>query len=280
MRDVRKLKTAYTHAGVFHADDVFSAAFLQMINPDLKVIRTNTPPEKCGDDEIVFDIGGGRYDHHDEPRKKRENGVPYAAFGLLWSDYSSVLVKSKDAADRIDRELVEKLDYTDNMGGENCLSAGIGVMNPTWDEEGADPDEAFLEAVSFAKRILERFIAYKESEVKARDIVLSSRRDGNVLILDKFVPWKEVVINDMPEISFIVFPSTRGGYNVQTIPLDMESKEGRIMFPEEWLGKQNEEMGITFCHPGNFLLATDTLEQAIAAAHTAEMIEADKEKID
>ena len=35
-------------------------------------------------DGIVYDVGGGMFDHHSEPRECRPNGVPYAAFGLLW----------------------------------------------------------------------------------------------------------------------------------------------------------------------------------------------------
>ena len=35
-------------------------------------------------DGIVYDVGGGMFDHHQEPRETRPNGVPYAAFGLLF----------------------------------------------------------------------------------------------------------------------------------------------------------------------------------------------------
>ena len=33
---------------------------------------------------IVFDIGRGQYDHHQKDSRIRENGVAYAALGLLW----------------------------------------------------------------------------------------------------------------------------------------------------------------------------------------------------
>ncbi len=36
---------------------------------------------------IVFDIGRGQYDHHQRDSRVRENGVPYAAFGLLWEKF-------------------------------------------------------------------------------------------------------------------------------------------------------------------------------------------------
>lgn len=273
MKNISDLKMAYTHAGVFHADDVFSSAFLSMIKPDIRIIRTNTPPEEYGEDAIVFDVGRGEYDHHEEPEKKekRENGVPYAAFGKLWRDYAHFLINSDEVKRRVDRDLVEKIDLSDNIGEENLLSAYFAVLNPSWDEDTVS-DDAFEEAVEEAKRILGRFISWKESECKAREIVLSSELDEGVLVLERYVPWRETVINEMPEVKFVVYPSSRGGYNVQTVPLDIDSLEGQIMFPVEWLGKTNEELGITFCHPGNYLLATDTLEHALNAVKMAKTV--------
>ena len=72
----------FTHGGKFHADDVFSTALLQIVRPDFTVQRGFTVPDDF--DGIVYDVGLGLFDHHQEPRETRPNGVPYAAFGLLW----------------------------------------------------------------------------------------------------------------------------------------------------------------------------------------------------
>ena len=72
----------FTHAGKFHADDVFATALLQILRPDIKITRGFVVPD--GFDGIVYDVGYGMFDHHQEPREYRANGVPYAAFGLLW----------------------------------------------------------------------------------------------------------------------------------------------------------------------------------------------------
>ena len=50
--------SAFTHSGKFHADDVFSAALLLYLNPEINISRGNKVPEDF--DGIVFDIG---YDH-------------------------------------------------------------------------------------------------------------------------------------------------------------------------------------------------------------------------
>ena len=75
--------SAFTHSGKFHADDVFSSALLLYLNPEITILRGNKVPEDF--DGIVFDIGRGRYDHHQKDSRIRENGIPYAAFGLLWN---------------------------------------------------------------------------------------------------------------------------------------------------------------------------------------------------
>ena len=74
--------SAFTHSGKFHADHVFSAALLLYLNPEIQIIRGNQVPEEFSG--IVFDIGRGQYDHHQKDSRIRENGIPYAAFGLLW----------------------------------------------------------------------------------------------------------------------------------------------------------------------------------------------------
>ena len=77
----KKDASAFTHGGKFHADDVFSAALLFYLNPEIQIGRGNQVPENY--EGIVFDIGRGAYDHHQKESRVRENGVPYAAFGLL-----------------------------------------------------------------------------------------------------------------------------------------------------------------------------------------------------
>ena len=48
---------AFTHGGKFHADDVFSAALLRILRPDIRIQRGFEVPENF--DGLVFDIGDG-----------------------------------------------------------------------------------------------------------------------------------------------------------------------------------------------------------------------------
>ena len=78
----KKDAKAFTHGGKFHADDVFSSALLLYFNPEIQITRGNQVPEDY--EGIVYDIGRGEYDHHQKDSRVRENGIAYAAFGLLW----------------------------------------------------------------------------------------------------------------------------------------------------------------------------------------------------
>lgn len=62
-----------THSGKFHADDVFSTALLELLNPEFQVERVLEVPADF--DGIVYDIGGGAFDHH-------QTGAPCGRMGF------------------------------------------------------------------------------------------------------------------------------------------------------------------------------------------------------
>ena len=124
----KKDAKAFTHSGKFHADDVFSSALLLYLNPKITITRGSKVPE--GYDGIVFDIGRGEYDHHQKDSRIRENGVPYAAFGLLWERLGAGIL-GEELAQTFDEAFVQPLDNNDNTGEKNELATLIGNFNPT-----------------------------------------------------------------------------------------------------------------------------------------------------
>ena len=271
--------TAFTHSGKFHADDVFSSALLLYLNPEIRIIRGNKVPEDF--DGIVFDIGRGRYDHHQKDSRIRENGIPYAAFGLLWEKLGPEIL-GEELAQKFDESFVQPLDNNDNTGEKNELATLIGNFNPTWDAQGGN-DEAFFQAVSVAGMILEnkfeRYLGNERADKRVEEIleehqkaILSgekSKEEARILILPEFVPCQKRLSET--EIAFVIFPSNRGGYCIQ--PQKKEySLNYKCSFPVEWLGLENEELAAAtglpsagFCHKGGFLMTTGTLEDAVKA---------------
>ena len=151
----------FTHGGKFHADDVFSSALLLYFNPKITITRGNKIPEDFKG--IVFDIGRGKYDHHQRDSRVRENGVPYAAFGLLWEELGAEIL-GEELAVKFDESFVQPLDRNDNTGEKNELATLIGNFNPSWDVENGE-NEAFSTAVQTAGMILvNMFEKYKGNE--------------------------------------------------------------------------------------------------------------------
>ena len=205
-----------THGGKFHADDVFSAALLKKVNPSIKIVRTFEIPKEF--DGIAFDIGYGRYDHHQVSAEQRDNGVPYAAFGLLWRDFGESLFaglgilpeQAAEEAARFDKGFIQSLDYSDNTGDENPLAGVINDFNPSWDS-AESTDRCFEEAVNFASAVLNRKIDNIASVQRARTLVetaLAEARD-NIVVLPRFAPWRKVLVPSRCGICCISLPKRR-----------------------------------------------------------------------
>lgn len=256
----------FTHGGVFHADDVFAAALLRILNPDIVIERGFKVPAAFNG--IVFDIGGGEFDHHAEPRATRENGVPYAAFGKLWAVYGPQLV-GHDQAKWLDETFIQALDSTDNGGNPNPLSGVIAGMNPLWDC-GEDQTACFEQAVDLAYQMLKRQIQGCESREAAAAVAERAiNQTGEIAVLDAFAPVMNRLIGSGK--AFLVFPSNRGGWNAQVVPVAVNSRVPVLPFPQEWWGASKEALpdGVTFCHASGFMLAAVTREAAIAACAEA-----------
>lgn len=275
----KKDACAFTHSGKFHADDVFSAALLLYLNPKINITRGNKVPEEY--EGLVFDIGRGQYDHHQKDSRVRENGVSYAAFGLLWEALGAEIL-GQELAVKFDETFVQPLDNNDNTGEKNELAILIGNFNPAWDAANTG-DEEFFQAVSVAGMILEnKFERYRgnqradrrieeilEAHEKAMAAGDKPKSERQILVLPEFVPCQKRLSETA--IAFVIFPSNRGGYCIQ--PQKKEySLNYKCNFPAEWLGLENEELAAatglksaSFCHKGGFLMSVGTLEDAVNA---------------
>ena len=111
-----------------------------------------------------------------------------------------------------------------------------------------------------------------ERAVKIVKNALANQNNG-IVTLSIGVPWKSILI---PEpVFFVIYPSTRGGFNAQAVPKSIESNECKIYFPEVWRGQTYalaEISGIpdlTFCHSNGYLIAAKSIEAAVKACETA-----------
>lgn len=284
---------AVTHNGIFHADDVFAAAVLHSMYPNVSIARTRNP-EVIAAADIAFDVGAEydparlRFDHHQRGGAgERPNGVRYAAFGLVWQHYGPELVGDEIAA-MVDERLVQAVDAGDCGqaitvavdGFESVRSVGVSSvilsMNPSW-HEGGDRDVAFELAVGLAGVLLTRAIAACQGEVLARDLVRAAVADGDeIVVLPRCCPWQEIVVEESSAL-FVVYPAETGDtWMVQCVPPKLGSFDKRKPLPESWAGLRDAdfaaECGVedaVFCHPGRFICGAQSRDGAMALATKA-----------
>ena len=260
--DVKKYKYALTHSGTFHADDVFSSAFLKIINPNLEIIRSNTVPADF--EGIVYDMGGGEFDHHGLDNDTRPNAIPYAAFGKLWRAFAPELY-GEYVSKKIDTKLIADLDYSDNTGFANSLCLAISVFNPTNNSSG---DQEFRRAVDLAKEILENLIKHEQinyqEELKVKEIYDNSL-NKEIIVLDEKLHFTDTLPNT--KAIYVIYPSNRGGYMAQGVPQSSDTVLLKKNFPKSWL--TNLPDYLLFCHKSLFLIHGNTLDDVKKACEVA-----------
>lgn len=274
-----------THSGTMHADEVFATAFLDLYLEDIKVFRTNKVDDYNGD-ALIYDIGRGKYDHHQLDAVKRDNGITYSSLGLLWKEFGRDFLKKynfsniEEVWNGIDKDLIEGIDADDNgfFPKIECnykartLPSIIKIFNPSYDS-GENESEQFLKAVNLAKMIFEEEVVYINGKVisdkKVSEIINNSDVSKGYLYMEEYFPYEDAIMNHPQgdKILFVAFPSNRGGYAIKTVSKSIDDKTARKLFPEEWAGLQDSELenvsgivGLRFCHTGRFIVNCSSLD--------------------
>ena len=181
------VRSAATHDHMFHADDVLAGALLRLVFPDVAFVRTRDPLRWI-QAEVVFDVGGRYgvglkegergphvYDHHQRGGPTRDDGKPFASFGLLWravgDKVCDLLLPSatteirRKTCDAFEFEFVRSVDDHDNTGhsdhpGASDVIKAIRLHGPTTppgeDTPAAAFDSAYENAVGFGIRMIQR----------------------------------------------------------------------------------------------------------------------------
>lgn len=288
---------AATHSGTFHADDILAAAALRLAMPSVTILRTRVQ-EQLNAADILFDVGRiydpakCRFDHHQiEYKEARENGVPYSSFGLVWRELGEVLSGSIEAANRIDRSLVQGVDAVDcgvTLSKEilpvklMSISALLGSFNPGWHDVTTDEaaDLAFEQAVTVAKIVIQNSIREAKGFEKAKAVVEAGTllENGRLLMLDHGVPWKETVLESAKytQLLYVVYPDAKAKWHISCVPDKSGSFANRKSLPASWAGLDGEELdkvtgikGCVFCHRARFVGGHTTKEGVLEMARQA-----------
>lgn len=302
-----------THSGKFHCDEVFAysvlclALGLRAAGKDHVLLRTRKP-EAIEAANIVWDVGfvfdatTNRFDHHQRGAPLRADGTPFSSAGLIWQVYgeravAALLGDSASAtfasaiAAEIDETVVRKIDELDNGVAADGpvrrdtlgLATLIGEFNPSWDDPAGGGlgagDAAFLEASQVALSMLCRRVDNLRARLAAESIVIEAHRNGEdprILVLDRGMPWKNVVFSHNLPVLFTVSPASNGNWMVDTVPPEPGSFEQRLSFPEAWAGLPPEALAAitevedaVFVHLRRFVGAAKSRSGALALARKA-----------
>ncbi len=293
------IKKLVTHNGSFHTDDIFAATTLSMIlekkGEDFEIIRTRNS-EIIDKGDYVFDVGEiynektNRFDHHQKGGAgKRDNGIEYSSFGLIWKKFGKDLCNNNaDVWSLVDSKIVAPIDASDN--GFDLVKSEHDIfpyfiqnifisMRPTWLETNLNEDEIFLKSIKIAKEILSREIIQARDFILAKEKVLKiyqNTKDKRIIILDKNYPYKKTLDN-FSEPFFVIYPRTSDKlWGVTAVRKNLKTFENRKKFPEAWGGLKDEELqkvtGIedaVFCHRALFIVVAKSKKGAIELAKLA-----------
>ncbi|MDB5373654.1 MAG: protein C27H6 [Belnapia sp.] len=302
-----------THSGKFHCDEVFAYAVLRLalglgeVGQDHVLLRTRKP-EAIETADIVWDVGfvfdaaRNRFDHHQRGAPLRPDATPFSSAGLIWQVHGEAAVAAllresgsegfaAAIAAELDDSLVRRIDEIDNgvaadgpiRRDQLGLAALIGEFNPTWDDPaGSGPtagDAAFLEAAAWVAGVLRRRVEGLRARLAAEASVLAAHRSGEdprILVLDRGMPWKNVVFSHDLPVLFAVSPASNGNWMVDTMPPEPGSFEQRLPLPEAWAGLPADALAArtgvadaVFVHLRRFVGAAGSRAGAVELARKA-----------
>jgi len=300
-------KKIIVHDSGFHADDVFAVAtlLLHLGNENVEITRSRNPEiietgDYIVDVGLIYDEEKNLFDHHQKGGAgERENGIPYASFGLVWKKFGKELCGSEEAARMLDEIVVQPIDAVDN-GVDICKEVFVDIkfygvdeivhsFEPTWKESEDDLDTRFLNAVSFAKNVLKREIKKIVDEVEAQNNIrniYSNLEDKKIIILEKEHKYGRFLstytLSEFPEPVYYVHyrkkpnEKTPTDWQVVAVTASKNSLELRKPFPESWAGLTGKDLvSITgvedayLCHKGAFMCLAGSKEGAIKLAKLA-----------
>jgi uncharacterized UPF0160 family protein len=285
-----------THDGRFHADEIFAIAVLSLIFPDLEIFRSRDENVyKIAD--IIVDVGHVYdpdnliFDHHQRTFElKRDSGIPYASFGLVWKHYGELLCGASEIANHIDAAIVQAIDADDNgidiyetkfNGiGFHTLSDIIESFVPRHVADEQKVQNGFDRALNFATSYMKKQIKlakelFEEALPNIRDAIQAAE-DPRILKFNKFdKTWLNLISKESEEALFVIFPTHRQTWAIRSVPQKGKKFEYGKLMPAEWGGRQKDFADICevqdalYCHNGCFLAEADSLKGADKLAYIA-----------
>lgn len=275
-----------THSGEFHADDVLATAvlFSELVPLGYKpvVLRSRCQAFLDAKCDIIYDVGHGKYDHHDDYKVLYPNGIKMAACGKILND----VVVDQDLLEGLRNRLFYAVEAGDNgqelpPSIETSKLAFVASFNPTWGEPRTPKDfhDRFMHVLPIVGNIYDRTVRTVIWDLRSRDYINQDHAkflfDGRFVELDKYCPTFEYA-KTHPEFLGAIYKKD-SQWTVRLAPSFRRRYETRCKFPAEWWGlhSPNEAepqrdlrtvcplKSARFCHPAGFIMAFDSHQDAV-----------------
>lgn len=287
--------TVGTHNGIFHADDVFCVALINMMRETCnlapcKVIRSRSQEDwdKCN---VLVDVGEGPLDHHGAAMHHCGNKwdeyptVPASAFKLLLDEVRPMCPWGVHFFNDLALQIAVQDNGVRDVDVPNVIDLEwVHMLNPTWIEHAtpADYDRQFGVAVKMARQYLSmlerKHIAEDAAEEQYFDMENGPDENFSFEIPAGLPNWQEVAC-EYRDADYVFFEGVEGTWYIQCVPEtaeDLFSK--RKPLPEEWAGARDKDLGFriqttvhgfnpedaVFCHIGRFIMGVKSREAAKA----------------
>jgi len=262
------LNKVYTHKGVFHADEVSAIALLKVFyNDKIDVERVPHQQDFTGirnGEVFIIDIGGlyepetYSFDHHQF--RPEDQVLSSAGMILLWLRTAGFI--PTELYQILRKDYISDIDLNDiglKKSEPNELSSIVSCYN--LDKPNSyEQDNAFEDAVSMVMRVFSSVKRRYESDVKAKEKILSLKHSDGIMYSEEFVPgWNKALAgNNIGVEIFAWFDNETGEYKAQNVPLEVGSFDAigrKIMY-----NKSDVKDDVVFVHKGNFFIVTKTKE--------------------
>lgn len=216
----------YTHPGNYHADDIVSACMLKLsgIIKSYDQIQRDVLPENF--QGLAFDVGKGKYDHHQKDVKLHEDKSKYAACTLLAED-----LFSQEVYDKIYNNFLQGIERTDNNGQQkypNKFSHAVRSCNELHIpfvkvcEMFEEPVRVAMageipELTSDLNDVEEKFLVIDKEQTDKANKVIAENEGKEVVELQEFIPAFKF---EESGIKLLITQSNRtpGVYNIGAVP--------------------------------------------------------------
>ncbi|XP_067642521.1 MYG1 protein [Eurosta solidaginis] len=169
------------------------------------------------------------------------------------------------------------------------LSPRVHRLNPSWeDEQGSEIEQKRFEraldlvGTEFVNNVLDMACSWVKAREYVREALEQAKsvyKTGEILILNRFCPWKahladlekEYNVEGIPKL--VLFSEKEVSWRVAGVPVSPTSYLGRKFLPTPWRGLRDEELSkkanipdLIFVHTTGFIGGAKTKESALKMA--------------